>query len=95
MELNRNHYLIAGVIVLMLGIQLRLVQSYTLNEGTTRFVASRMGESSTGPSASFNQLMVGASPRRSIRPPEWLGWMGMSIGSVLVLHSLGMKKPEG
>jgi hypothetical protein len=95
MELNRNHYLIAGIIVLLLGLQLRLVQSYTLNESTTRFVAARMGEADPGPTATFNQLMVGASPRRSIRPPEWLGWLGMSIGSVLVLHSLGMKKPEG
>jgi hypothetical protein len=38
---------------------------------------------------------VGPTPRRTIRPPEWLGFALMSIGGVLMLHSLAMKKPGG
>ncbi len=33
--------------------------------------------------------------RKVIRPPAWPGWSLMSSGSVLVLHSLAMKKPGG
>jgi hypothetical protein len=34
---------------------------------------------------------VGA--RKVISPPDWIGWSLISIGSVLILHSWGMKKP--
>jgi hypothetical protein len=30
-----------------------------------------------------------------IHPPEWIGWMLISLGSVLVLHSLAMPKGPG
>jgi hypothetical protein len=36
---------------------------------------------------------VGPTPRRTLRPPTWLGFALISIGAVLVLHSLAMKKP--
>jgi hypothetical protein len=32
MELNRNHYFAAGVVALLLGWQLRYVDSFVLNE---------------------------------------------------------------
>jgi hypothetical protein len=36
---------------------------------------------------------LGAGPKKVVQPPEWLGWCLMSIGGVLVLHSLAMRKP--
>src|SRR5690606_21748602 len=39
-EFNRNHYFMAGVVFLLLGIQLRFVESYTLNESTTQALGS-------------------------------------------------------
>jgi hypothetical protein len=38
---------------------------------------------------------VGPTPLREFKPPQWLGWALMSVGSVLVLHSLAMPKPGG
>ena len=38
---------------------------------------------------------MGPTPRRTIHPPEWIGYALLSVGSVLVLHSLAMKKPGG
>mgnify|MGYP006952657772 CR=1 FL=1 len=38
MEFNRNHYLVVGVIIFLLGLQLRLVESYTLNEHFTKLI---------------------------------------------------------
>jgi hypothetical protein len=38
---------------------------------------------------------AGPLPRKTVRPPEWLGWCFMSVGGVLILHSLAMPRPNG
>jgi hypothetical protein len=93
MELNRNHYFMAGVVLLLLGIQLRMVDAFVLNETTTRFLSQRAG-GSTSAAASILPS-IGPAPRKTVRPPDWLGWALMSVGSVLVLHALAMKGPGG
>lgn len=91
MEFNRNQFMLAGVLVLLLGFQFRTFESFTLNEKTTKFVATRLGGESPPATA-----MVSVTPaRKVVRPPTWLGWSLMSVGSVLILHSLAMKKPGG
>ncbi|MEX0714807.1 MAG: hypothetical protein WD278_20935 [Pirellulales bacterium] len=93
MDFNRNHYFMAGVFVLLLGLQLRLVDSFILNESATRFVNTRlMVPAGTATKSQFFPA-VGPTPRKVVRPPEWLGWALMSVGSVLILHSLAMKAP--
>ncbi|HVC93621.1 MAG TPA: hypothetical protein VND64_08025 [Pirellulales bacterium] len=89
MEFSRNHYFLAGVVVLLVGIQLRLVDSFVLNESSTRFITNQSAGVVTGKPI-FASITV---PRKVVRPPEWLGWSLMSIGSVLILHSLAMKGP--
>ncbi len=92
MEFNRNHYLVVGVIVFLLGLQLRLVESYTLNDQVTKLINARTGASSSG------SILPAAGPGtggKKITPPPWVGWCLLSVGSVLVLHSLAMKKPGG
>ena len=42
MELNRNQYFLAGLIVMLIGIQLRLVDAFVLNEHATHFLHQRM-----------------------------------------------------
>jgi hypothetical protein len=92
-EFNRNHYFMLGLILVMIGIQLRMVESYQLNEQTTQFLAARTG----GAASKIAPLLpsVGPSAGKVIRPPDWIGWALMSIGSVLILHSFAMTKPEG
>lgn len=93
MELNRNQYFFMGLVVLLLGLQLRMVESYTLTPDATRFLAER-SKTSTANTALFNLTSdMGAGPQKMIQPPEWAGWCLLSIGSVLILHSLAMKKP--
>lgn len=91
MELNRNHYFMAGVVLLLLGIQLRMIDAFVLNESTTRFLTQRAG----GAAAAAILPAIGPAPRKTVRPPDWLGWALMSVGSVLVLHALAMKGPGG
>jgi hypothetical protein len=93
-EFNRNHYFMAGIVLLFLGIQFRMVESVVLNEKVSHFLDERAkkggGEHDTPILAA-----IGPHPHRTLRPPAWLGWALMSCGSVLVLHSLAMKKPGG
>jgi len=90
MEFNRNQFMLAGMLVLLVGFQFRSFESFTLNEKATHFIATRL----EGQSAS-TALVAAAPAHKVVRPPQWLGWSMMSIGSVLILHSLAMKKPGG
>jgi hypothetical protein len=93
MEFNRNHYFMAGVVLLLLGIQLRMVDSYVLNEESTRLLNARGDNAAM---ANIRPLFQAVAPtRKVIKPPESLGWALMSIGSVLILHALAMKGPGG
>jgi hypothetical protein len=91
-ELNRNQFFMVGVLCVLLGVQFRLVESATLNQKTTQFLAQHSGSASTGVLAAFPSA---AMPNRVVHPPQWLGWALMSVGAVCILHSLAMKKPGG
>lgn len=97
MEINRNQYFLIGLIILLLGLQLRFVETYVLNERASRFLAERLPGASGESSESSGRLMpaAGPAPLRTVHPPQWLGYALMSIGAVLVLHSLAMKRPGG
>jgi hypothetical protein len=93
MELNRNQYFFMGVVLLLMGLQLRLVSSYTLTAEATRFLAERSQGSAADGAMLALSTDLGAGPKKVIQPPEWLGWCLMSVGGVLILHSLAMRKP--
>jgi len=99
MELNRNQYFFAGILVLLIGLQLRTVSSYELNAETTKLLAGKtpVTASATPTAVGFNgenQPPLLPTSRKVIRPPDWLGWCLISVGAVLILHSLSMRKPE-
>jgi hypothetical protein len=93
MDLNRNQFFFIGLLVLLIGVQVRYVSAYVLNPQATQFLAERTGQSSAGSSV-FNAASgaIGVS-RKVLQPPEWLSWCLISVGAVLCLHSLAMPKP--
>lgn len=96
MEINRNQYFLIGLVLLFLGLQVRMVESYVLNERTSHFVAERLKlVASNSESSDGFMPAAGPAPRRTVRPPNWLGYAFISVGAVLILHSLAMKKPGG
>ena len=100
MDLNRNQVFMAGLIVFLLGIQLRMVEAFVLNERATQFLAQRIQEIKGNQVASTSDLRTllasqGPVAKKRIVPPKWIGWALVSVGSVLILHSLAMKKPGG
>lgn len=92
MEFNRNHYFMAGILLLFLGIQFRMVESVVLNDRVGHFLDEH---SSEGGETTPILAAIGPRPPHKFHPPTWLGWALLSSGSVLVLHSMAMKKPGG
>jgi hypothetical protein len=95
MEINRNQYFLAGLVLILLGMEFRNVESFVLTPECTRF----FGEKTNHPMLAATNTMetlIGSEPTppsKTLRPPESVGWGILSLGAVLVLHSLAMKKP--
>jgi hypothetical protein len=95
MELSRNQFFMFGLIVLSLGLHLRYVDSFVLNERTTKFFSKSLSAEGETAESTLNTLMAtsGPSQLRTVNPPRWLGWSLLSVGAVMVLYSLVMQKP--
>ena len=98
MDFNRNQFFFLGMFLLLIGIQVRMVQTYVLSPEVTKFLAERSGNQTVAVATNVSsdaQMMAPGAPTitKSLQPPEWLGWCIISIGAVLVLHSLAMPKP--
>ncbi|MBI1246751.1 hypothetical protein GC197_02765 [bacterium] len=99
MEINRNQYFMIGVVLLALGIQFRMIDSVTLTQDASQFLAKQFSSKKAEPSDVPTAFVAAAedanfvAPKKTIKPPQWLGWAMISMGAVLVLHSLAMPKP--
>ena len=93
MELNRNQYFFLGIVILLVGVQVRNVSAFVLTEDATRFLAEHTGRADSEGTLMSLTSDMGAGPKKVLQPPEWLGWCLMSVGAVLILHSLAMKRP--
>jgi hypothetical protein len=102
MDLNRNQYFMAGLVILLMGVQFRMVDSVTLNKECSAFIQNKLSKqdkSAVAPNlAAFSwgktKVVESVPELRTVRPPNWLGFALISVGAVLVLHSLAMPKPE-
>ena len=92
MEFNRNQLFLIGLILVFFGIQFRKVEAFVLNEPCSRFVEKRL-PASKGDTSS--ESVASAPQHRELRPPEWLGLCLVSVGAVLTLQALAMRKPGG
>ncbi len=95
MQFTRNRYFMAGVLLFLLGIQFRLVQSFVLNEQTTRTLAKVMKQSpvaDNSPTMSSFLLSVHPSPKKHLEPPRWLGLAMVAVGAVVALHAMAMPR---
>ena len=83
---KRHHLLLAGLLMFLVGVQFRLVESFTLNERSTRFVAAQLGEPSP-----LQPAWQAAPIRKVVALPRWVGLALMSAGAVLTFKSLSMR----
>lgn len=94
MEFDRNRYFMIGVLLVLLGIQFRMVDSFVLNESSTRALA-RIAKDTQIASQDFGAnlyMNVHPSPKKKVQPPNWLGWVLLTVGGVISLHAMVLPK---
>ena len=95
MDLDRNRYFMIGVIIFLLGLQFRLVDSFVLNESSTRALHRFVKKSNIADNnVATNAYMQVASPKKNMRPPHWLGFVLLTVGGVMSLHALVLPKRQ-
>lgn len=96
MDITRNQILVVGLVLVFLGLQFRLVDSFVLTPEFTHILAERTGHPLAAVNNTTQAFAPAAQPvvKKTVKPPDWLGWSLLSIGAVLILHSWGMKKPD-
>jgi len=95
MQFTRNRYFMVGMLLVMLGIQFRLVQSFVLNEPTTRTLAKITKQTpvaSNSPSMTSFLMQVYPNPTKRVEPPRWLGLAMVAVGAVVALHAIAMPR---
>lgn len=90
MKMSRNRYFFIGVLLLLLGSQFRMIDSFVLNEPTTRALVKMTQKQPTNPSESFSTFLMQVHPKptKRVHPPRWLGLAMIAVGSVVSLHAL-------
>lgn len=83
-----NWFLFFGVLILLLGWQVRKVDQYVLNENSSSYLEARTSQATVSASPYGSYLATtDNSELKTLQPPEWLGWSLLSVGVVLVLTS--------
>jgi hypothetical protein len=90
MDIDRNRYFMFGVILFLLGLQFRLVDSFVLNENSTRALQrfaqkTKIADNNNLVTDAYMQV---ASPKKSLNPPNWLGFVLLTVGGVISLHAM-------
>ena len=67
MEINRNQYFMIGLVILLLGLQIRMVETYVLNERCSKFIAERLTPGVPDSEGSVRPFMPGSAQRHTAR----------------------------
>jgi len=75
-----------GTVLLLLGLTVFKVETVTLTEDSTRFLAQQTEQP--------EQTLVSTVPiKRTIAIPGWPRFLIVSLGAILMLHAVAMQKP--
>ena len=95
MDITRNQFFLAGLVLAFLGIEFRAIESIQLTQECTQLLARGTNHPALATTDTVDSL-IGTNtklPPKTVIPPEWVGYSFLSLGAVLILHSLGMQKP--
>lgn len=94
MSMYRNRYFLLGILLILLGIQFRMVDSFVLNERATRALArvTKSGPVAENVSMTSFMMFVHPKPMKRVQPPRWLGLAMIAMGSVVSLHAMAIPR---
>ena len=94
MSMYRNRYFLVGVLLILLGVQFRMIDSFVLNERATRTLAKVTKSEPVAENSMFSSLVmtVTPAPTKRITPPRWLGLAMIAVGSVITFHAIAIPK---
>lgn len=95
MSVYRNRYFLLGILLVLLGVQFRMVESFVLNERATRTLARVTQKSSVADNSSGMGAFLGyvtPAPTKRVEPPRWLGLALIAAGTVMGLHAVAIPK---
>ena len=92
--MDRNRYFLIGMLLILIGIQFRMVESVVLNEQTTRALARVTNTKAVASSDMMSSLLmqVYPSPKKRIAPPRWIGLAMIAVGAVVSLHAIAIPR---
>lgn len=96
MQMTRNRYFLLGVLLILLGFQFRMVESFVLNEPTTRALAKMTRNKPVASSDMMSSFLmqVHPNPTKRVSPPRWLGLAMIAVGTVVSLHAIAMPRQQ-
>ncbi|MFO0923791.1 MAG: hypothetical protein U0905_15025 [Pirellulales bacterium] len=96
MEFDRNRYFMVGVLLFLIGIQFRMIDSFVLNESSTRALhrIAKNSQIASNNVATNMYMQVAPSPKKTVKPPNWLGWALLTVGGVISLHAMVLPKKK-
>ncbi len=94
---DRNKCLLLGLLLVLMGIEARMIAGFTLTQEATETLAAYYAPKQMQTAQTLQSIAPGAAPRvtkKRVQLPRWLGLACLATGSVLILHSFVMPKPD-
>ena len=83
----------AGILLLLAGALLQIVESFVLTSEATSFLIDQYGNSPSSAKGSLQRMMVeSGSHRFTITPPQWIRWSTLSVGLVLLAYGVWARR---
>lgn len=94
MSMYRNRYFLAGVLLILLGIQFRMVHSFVLNEKATRVLARVTKSTPVADNSSMTALWMNVHPKpmKRVELPRWIGLAMIATGVVISCHAIAIPR---
>ena len=94
MSLYRNRYFFVGVLLVLLGVQFRMVHSFVLNEPTTRALARFSKSTPVADNSGMSSMLmqVYPNPTKRVEPPRWMGLAMITVGAIISFHAVAIPR---
>jgi hypothetical protein len=94
MSITRNRYFLVGILLVLLGIQFRMIDSFVLKEPASRVLARFNKTAPVADNSGMSSLLmqVYRKPTNRIQPPRWMGLAMITVGAVMSCHALAIPR---